>query len=99
MFQHALTMKSLAGTSYHFFTLHCDRGQYAKPRRGASGKRLEMRLEAKLAKRETKNAQDASTVSGKCKPLQVLESLLDDLDILPTRLQKRAVSCIYFFEN
>eukprot|EP00435_Cladocopium_sp_Y103_P071482 s726_g37.t1 len=40
--------------------------QYAKPRRGASGKRLEMRLE-------------------------VLESLLDDLEILPTRLQKRAV--------
>jgi len=44
--------------------------QYAKPRRGASGKRLEMRLE-------------------------VLESLLDDLDILPTRLQKRAVQPLF----
>jgi len=44
--------------------------QYAKPRRGASGKRLEMRLE-------------------------VLESLLDDLEILPTRLQKKAVSPLF----
>ena len=44
--------------------------QYAKPRRGASGKRLEMRLE-------------------------VLESLLDDLEILPTRLQKKAVPPLF----
>eukprot|EP00913_Durusdinium_trenchii_P029919 g28036.t1 len=41
--------------------------QYAKPRRGAGGKRLEMRLE-------------------------VMESMLEDLEISPSRLQKKAVS-------
>ncbi|CAK9053663.1 unnamed protein product, partial [Durusdinium trenchii] len=44
--------------------------QYAKPRRGAGGKRLEMRLE-------------------------VMESMLEDLEISPSRLQKKAVPQLF----
>ena len=45
---HSLKLKEFTRSAnfLSFFGLLSDRGQYAKPRRGASGKRLEMRLEA-----------------------------------------------------
>ena len=58
------------------------RGHYAKPRRGASGKRLELRLEAlSVLFQFSFNSFN-----------EALESFLEDVDIVPTRLPKKGVS-------